>query len=82
MIYDRSWYNRAGVEHVMEFCTEKEYINVPALRPIPETKSIEKIIKLLPSDFKNGMGNWSGRIEQHIADTNYGLLIWDLINKK
>ncbi len=25
VIFDRSWYNRAGVEHVMEFCTEKEY---------------------------------------------------------
>ena len=44
--------------------------------------SIDKIIKLLPPDFKNGMDNWSGRIEQHIADTNYGLLIWDLINKQ
>ena len=27
IIYDRSWYNRAGVEHVMGFCTDKEYIN-------------------------------------------------------
>ncbi len=24
-IFDRSWYNRAGVEHVMGFCTEEEY---------------------------------------------------------
>ncbi len=24
-IFDRSWYNRAGVEHVMGFCTEKQY---------------------------------------------------------
>ncbi|MEM9215894.1 MAG: polyphosphate kinase 2 [Cyanobacteria bacterium P01_F01_bin.150] len=23
--FDRSWYNRAGVEHVMGFCTEQEY---------------------------------------------------------
>ena len=23
--FDRSWYNRAGVEHVMGFCTDKEY---------------------------------------------------------
>ena len=30
VIYDRSWYNRAGVEHVMEFCSEKEYINFTA----------------------------------------------------
>src|SRR5512136_1488214 len=25
VIFDRSWYNRAGVEHVMEFCTRKQY---------------------------------------------------------
>jgi polyphosphate kinase 2 len=24
-LFDRSWYNRAGVEHVMGFCTEKQY---------------------------------------------------------
>ncbi len=25
MLFDRSWYNRAGVEHVMKFCTQDEY---------------------------------------------------------
>jgi polyphosphate kinase 2 len=25
VIFDRSWYNRAGVEHVMGFCTEVQY---------------------------------------------------------
>jgi polyphosphate kinase 2 len=25
MLFDRSWYNRAGVEHVMGFCTKDEY---------------------------------------------------------
>ena len=25
IIWDRSWYNRAGVEHVMGFCTEDQY---------------------------------------------------------
>jgi len=25
VFFDRSWYNRAGVEYVMEFCTEMEY---------------------------------------------------------
>src|SRR4029434_6733125 len=24
-IFDRSWYNRAGVEHVMGFCTKEQY---------------------------------------------------------
>ena len=27
VIFDRSWYNRAGVEHVMGFCTEEQYKN-------------------------------------------------------
>ena len=25
VIFDRSWYNRAGVERVMEFCTDEQY---------------------------------------------------------
>ncbi len=34
VIYDRSWYNRAGVERVMGFCTEEEYQEF--LRSCPE----------------------------------------------
>ena len=26
VLFDRSWYNRAGVEHVMGFCTDREYL--------------------------------------------------------
>jgi polyphosphate kinase len=26
VLFDRSWYNRAGVEHVMGFCSETEYL--------------------------------------------------------
>tara|TARA_A100001037_G_scaffold56602_1_gene48876 strand:+ start:28555 stop:29928 length:1374 start_codon:yes stop_codon:yes gene_type:complete len=43
---------------------------------------VDRIIALLPSNFKDGMEEWSGQIEQHISDTNYGLLIWDLIEQK
>ena len=25
VVFDRSWYNRAGIEHVMGFCTEDQY---------------------------------------------------------
>src|SRR5271165_3510129 len=25
VLFDRSWYNRAGVEHVMGFCTDEQY---------------------------------------------------------
>ncbi len=34
VLFDRSWYNRAGVEHVMGFCTEDEYREF--LRSCPE----------------------------------------------
>ena len=34
VLFDRSWYNRAGVEHVMGFCTEAEYREF--LRSVPE----------------------------------------------
>jgi polyphosphate kinase len=34
VLFDRSWYNRAGVEHVMGFCTEAEYNEF--LRSVPE----------------------------------------------
>lgn len=34
VLFDRSWYNRAGVERVMGFCTEQEYLTF--LRQAPE----------------------------------------------
>src|SRR5437762_2625337 len=34
VLFDRSWYNRAGVEHVMGFCTEDEYREF--LHTVPE----------------------------------------------
>ena len=34
VFFDRSWYNRAGVERVMEYCTEDEYLEF--MRAVPE----------------------------------------------
>jgi polyphosphate kinase 2 len=34
VLFDRSWYNRAGVEHVMGFCTDSEYQEF--LHTVPE----------------------------------------------
>jgi polyphosphate kinase 2 len=34
ILFDRSWYNRATVEHVMDFCTDEEYEEF--LRSVPE----------------------------------------------
>ena len=48
---------------------------------VEHREMVDRIIALLPSDFKAGMQQWGGQIEQHISDTNYGLLLWDLIEK-
>ena len=40
VLFDRSWYNRAGVEKVMGFCTEEEYEEF--FRSVPE---FEKMLK-------------------------------------
>ncbi len=54
-----------------------------AVDPYDEHKErIDRIIALLPADFRDGMNEWGGRIEQHISDTNYGLLLWDLIEQR
>lgn len=34
VLFDRSWYNRAGVERVMGFCTDEEYMEF--MREVPE----------------------------------------------
>jgi hypothetical protein len=49
---------------------------------VEHRERVDRIINLLPADFKDGMENWTGQIEQHISDTNYGLLLWDLIEKQ
>jgi polyphosphate kinase 2 len=38
-LFDRSWYNRAGVEHVMGWCTEAEY-----LRFLQQAPAFEKML--------------------------------------
>ena len=45
-------------------------------------EQVDRIVSLLPEDFKAGMESWGGQIEMHIADTNYGLLLWDLIENR
>jgi polyphosphate kinase 2 len=41
VLFDRSWYNRAGVEHVMGFCTPDEYRRFLRQTPIFERLLIE-----------------------------------------
>ncbi len=47
MLFDRSWYNRAGVEHVMGFCTPDEYHRFMRICPLFERELIEDGIILI-----------------------------------
>ncbi|WP_328473988.1 polyphosphate kinase 2 [Actinoplanes sp. NBC_00393] len=46
VLFDRSWYNRAGVERVMKFCTEQEYQRFLHQCPIFERLLVEDGILL------------------------------------
>ncbi|MDO8693397.1 MAG: hypothetical protein Q7J51_04815 [Sheuella sp.] len=44
--------------------------------------NVDAIVALLPKDFKAGMENWKGDIYEHISDTNFGLLLHDMIRHR
>ena len=46
-LFDRSWYNRAGVEHVMKFCSEDEYHEFLRSCPVFERMLVRSDIKLI-----------------------------------
>ncbi|MDT0448563.1 polyphosphate kinase 2 [Streptomyces hesseae] len=46
VLFDRSWYNRAGVEHVMGFCTDEEYARFLRQCPVFERLLVEDGILL------------------------------------
>lgn len=47
VIFDRSWYNRAGVEHVMGFCTAEQHERFLELCPQVEKYIVESGIQLI-----------------------------------
>jgi len=47
VIFDRSWYNRAGVEHVMGFCTDEQYDRFLKICPQFERQLIDNGVILI-----------------------------------
>jgi polyphosphate kinase 2 len=47
VLFDRSWYNRAGVEHVMGFCTEAQYLEFMQSCPEFERMLLRSGIRLI-----------------------------------
>ena len=44
--------------------------------------NVDAIAALLPKDFKAGMESWGGDVYEHISDTNFGLLLHDMIRHR
>ncbi|MEQ1775967.1 MAG: hypothetical protein ABL891_19490 [Burkholderiales bacterium] len=45
-------------------------------------ENVDAIAALLPKDFKAGMETWGGDVYEHISDTNFGLLLHDMMNQR
>jgi polyphosphate kinase 2 len=75
MIFDRSWYNRAGVERVMGFCTEEQASVFLRAVPLVEKAIVESGIVLLKYWLEVSPDEQTRRLEARIDD---GRKIWKL----
>jgi len=75
IIFDRSWYNRAGVEHVMGFCTDQEYKTFLQNTPLFEQWAIGQGIILIKYWLEVSEEEQDRRFKARIQD---GRKIWKL----
>ena len=68
IIYDRSWYNRAGVEYVMGFCTKEEHKRFLQLCPAAEREIVDSGIILIKVWLEVGMDEQERRFKARIND--------------
>jgi polyphosphate kinase len=68
VIFDRSWYNRAGVERVMDFCTEDQVRQFLKLCPTVEKYMVDGGIILIKYWLEVGMEEQQRRFEARIKD--------------
>jgi polyphosphate kinase 2 len=68
VIFDRSWYNRAGVERVMGFCTELEHKRFLELCPPIEKFLVDGGTKLIKIWLEVGQDEQTRRFEARIED--------------
>jgi polyphosphate kinase 2 len=68
VLFDRSWYNRAGVERVMGFCTEDEYREFLRSCPEFERMLIRSCIILIKYWFSVSDEEQERRFQQRIED--------------
>jgi polyphosphate kinase 2 len=75
VIFDRSWYNRAGVERVMEFCSEAEVKKFLRAVPLLEKAIVDSGIHLIKFWLEVSQEEQTRRLESRIDD---GRKIWKL----
>jgi len=75
VIFDRSWYNRAGVERVMGFCTEQQAKDFLAVVPFFEKLMVASGIILLKYWLEVSPEEQTRRLEGRIGD---GRKTWKL----
>ena len=68
VIFDRSWYNRAGVEYVMGFCTKAQHDRFLALCPFIEKQIVDSGIMLLKYWLEVGDAEQERRFRARIED--------------
>jgi len=75
VIFDRSWYNRAGVERVMGFCTDEEYERFLKVCPAWERDFIDAGVTLIKYWFEISQEEQTRRFSERINDPRK---IWKL----
>ena len=68
IIFDRSWYNRAGVERVMGFCTEEEYKEFMRSCPEFERMLVRSGIQLIKYWFSVSDQEQERRFQKRLTD--------------
>lgn len=68
VFFDRSWYNRAGVERVMDFCTPEEYLEFMRQTPDLERMLVRSGIKLFKYWFSVTQEEQLARFQKRESD--------------
>jgi polyphosphate kinase 2 len=68
VIFDRSWYNRAGVEYVMGFCSEAEHQHFLDICPQVEKYIVDAGIQLIKIWLEVGQDEQERRFKARIND--------------
>jgi polyphosphate kinase len=75
VLFDRSWYNRAGVEHVLGYCTDEQYKTFLQITPAVERAIINSGITLIKYWLEVSRNEQTRRFEERITD---GRKTWKL----